>query len=467
MRAAPKSRSPAAPRCRSNEVAILKAMIETSHPLSTDGPRDLLQRARLYLGACRRRIDARDGLGYGWLALASFLALLAIVSRQPSLFTHPQFWAEDGKVWYAQAYNTGWLHSLTQPLGGYLNTLQRLGAGAALLVPFRWAPLVMSMEGLLMQALPVPILLSARCRNWAPLSVRLLFAVAYIGIPNVREIHVVCTNCHWHLAVAELFLAFAAAPRSLFGRIFDVATFLLGSVCGPFMVLLLPFLAIFWWFRRQRWSLVIIAVLAAGSAVQFSLMSHFKEARHHLYLGASVGKLIRMLGGDVFIAAVRGSFAYGFYERFWICLVAAVVGLALIAYCFRFSRLEVRLFLLYCFALLAASLRSPLTPIVPVPLWDFILGTGGLRYWFFPSLAFLFAVLWCATLARSRVMRLAGIGLALILCVGIVQGWRIPPLADFHFAQYAAEFEAAPPGTHVFIPLNPSAEWLMELVKKP
>src|SRR4029077_12112899 len=129
-----------------------------------------------------------------WL-LASFVAAaLLIVLRDPSLFTRPQFWAEDGKIWFAQAYNQGWLHSLTVPLSGYLCILPRLAAGVALFVPFRWAPLILSLEGLLLQALPVPILFSERCRNWAPLSFRLLFAAVYVGIPDARDVHVVCTN---------------------------------------------------------------------------------------------------------------------------------------------------------------------------------------------------------------------------------------------------------------------------------
>lgn len=424
-----------------------------------------VQRVRLLLCEKQKELDHREGLNAAWLAVAFCLALLAIFSREPSLFTRPQFWAEDGSYWFAQAYNGGWLHSLTQPLGGYLNTLQRIGAGLALVVPFRWAPLVMNLEGLFLQALPVVILLSSRCRNWAPLSLRLLFAIVYVAIPNAREIHVVCTNCHWHLALAELFLAFAEPPRTTVGRIFDVAMFLLGSICGPFMVLLLPLLAIYWWLRRRPWTAVILGVLLAGSAVQFSLMTHFKEARHHLYLGASVAKFIRMLGGDIFIGMLRGSVAYGFYKPFIVSLVAAIVGLVLIAYCLRFSSVEVRLFFTYCFLVLATSLRSPLTPVLNLPLWTLLLSTASLRYWFFPGLAFLFAILWCARFARSRIVRGTAFVLIAVLCTGIVQDWRLPPLINLNFPAYAAAFDSAQPGTRVVIPLNPKG-WQMGLIKK-
>jgi hypothetical protein len=100
-------------------------------------------------------------------------------------------------------------------------------------------------------------------------------------------------------------------------------------------------------------------------------------------------------------------------------------------------------------------------------LWAAILETPSLRYWFYPSLPFLFAILWCVMFARSRVMRGLAVVLALLLCQGIWRDWRIPPLDNLHFSQEAAAFEAAAPGTQVTIPLNPpTGEWYMVLTKK-
>jgi len=67
-----------------------------------------------------------DGLKPAWQLLVFFVALLAIFSRCPSLFTHAQFYAEDGTVWFADAYNFGWLHSLLMPNAGYYSTVERL-----------------------------------------------------------------------------------------------------------------------------------------------------------------------------------------------------------------------------------------------------------------------------------------------------------------------------------------------------
>ena len=87
----------------------------------------------------------------------------------------------------------------------------------------------------------------------------------------------------------------------------------------------------------------------------------------------------------------------------------------------------------------------------------------GIRYWFFPTLACVWAVFWAA---HSRVQLLQALSVVLLcgMCVGVIRDFRQPPLDDLHFAQFAARFESAPPGTAVTIPVNPDG-WNMQLVK--
>ncbi len=146
-------------------------------------------------------LATRDGLSLGWQFLVFGLAIIALFFRCPRLLTHAQFYAEDGTIWFAQAYNDGWMASLALPQAGYLNTMPRIAAGLALLAPLLQAPLIMAVVGLLVQGLPVPILLSSRLRNWGSLPMRMLLAAIYIALPNTREIHLVATNTQWHLAL--------------------------------------------------------------------------------------------------------------------------------------------------------------------------------------------------------------------------------------------------------------------------
>jgi hypothetical protein len=426
------------------------------HTATRIAPSDLLE-----------ELSKRDGLSLRWLVLSFLVASFAIFSRDPSLFTHTQFYAEDGVAWYAQAYNLGWLHSLTLLQAGYLCTIQRLATGLTLALPLRWAPLPMMIVGLLVQALPVPILLSSRCRNWATLPMRLAYAAVYLAIPNAAEVHVVLTNSQWHLAFALALLAFATPPATWFGRVFDTGILLLGALSGPFALLLMPLVCVFWWFRRQRWSLVVLGLLAAGTLVQMLAVLRHPQQRFLEPLGATPALFVRLIGGDMCIGTLLGSHWDRRSIRLAWCLVALVLASALIAYCFRHVSLEVRLFFVYCAIALAGGLRTPAFQRTNEQLWPILLQASVRRYWFLPGLVLLFAVLWCAAFAKARVIRCIGVGFAMLLCVGIWRDWRIPPTADVGFRQGAAVFDAAAPGTHVTIPIAPGGNWKMDLVKRP
>src|SRR5947209_646287 len=156
------------------------------------------------------------------MQLIVFVVVAAVViSRRPDALLNPQFYAEDGAVWYAQAYNFGWLHSLTLPQAGYLQTLPRLVAGLSLLVPFGSAPLLMNWAAIGFQVLPVTVLLSSRCSGWAPLWVRGLQALLYLAMPTSREIDAVLSNAQWHLALVACMVAFAHAPTNASWKAFD------------------------------------------------------------------------------------------------------------------------------------------------------------------------------------------------------------------------------------------------------
>jgi hypothetical protein len=83
------------------------------------------------------------------------LACALLVSRRPDAIPHAQFWAEDGHVWFADAYNFGGWAALFRTQDGYFQFLPRLAAALAVLVPLRMAPLVLNLIAIAIAALPV------------------------------------------------------------------------------------------------------------------------------------------------------------------------------------------------------------------------------------------------------------------------------------------------------------------------
>lgn len=404
-------------------------------------------------------LASRSGLSLRWQILVCAVTLLALFSRCPFLFTHPQFYAEDGVAWYGQAYNLGWLHSLTLPEAGYLNTFQRLLAAPALLLPFRDAPLYMTLCGLLVHWLPIPILLSSRSRRWAPLSVRLLFAALYVAIPNAREIHVVLTNAQWHLAVVVLLLAFSTPPESTRAKLFDIAIFAVIGFSGPFSVLLWPLLLFFWWRRRQPWSLVQLGIMSVGTLTQAIVILHHHADRIPIPLRATPQLFIRMLGGDAFTAAIFGAYPFGVMKSFAPLLIAFLGGLAIIAYTGRRS-LELGLFSTFSLLVFVAGLRSPLGAN-----WERLVGTPSIRYWYFPMLALVWCSAWCAIHARPKMFRRACACILILMPIGITTDWHYESYGDRNFAAYVQQFNDAKPGQRVLIPIIPKGID-MALIKK-
>jgi hypothetical protein len=395
--------------------------------------------------------------------LAFLLALIITILREPSLVFHAQFYAEDALTWFGQAYHFGWLNSLAMPDVGYLNTLPRLGAGLEMLVPFRWAPLAGILFGALVQCLPVPIVLSVRCRNWGNLSQRSLIAAVYVLCPNAREIHMVLTNTQWHLTVAVLFLAFGSAPRGWAGRILDMLLFLLCGLSGPFCIVMVPLVALYWWQRRQPWSLMQLASLALCSLVQAHFIATSLD-RKPGPLGAGLVPLLRIFGGNVVGGAIFGGHYIGRFAPLPLIVAAALGGLILYVYVLRFANLELKLLVLYGVGLLAASLRSPLA-LGSKPAWILIADANESRYFYFPMLAFLLGIFWCARYSRHSLIRTSALVTLCFMTIGFLTDFEYKAYPNYDFSASVERLRDAQPGTPVEIPILPRG-WHFTLLKK-
>lgn len=401
-------------------------------------------------------------------AIVFSVAFLIVCSRRPDAILNAQFYAEDGKIWYLDAYNLG-LHSLLMPQAGYLHALIRTVTLIALLFPFSLAPLVMNLCAIVVQILPVNIFLSSRFSDIA-LPTRLLATFLYLALPNAFEIHANITNVQWHLALLACLLLLARPASGRGWRIFDGAVLVLTSFSTPIGMLLVPVAAALWWKRRQGWSALSLALLVPGALVVglVALLSHGRQVAPN---GATFSRFAAILGRQVFLSSLLGlntqSWLLQLDDLPLVEVIATVVGLAVLLYALRYGQTELRLFVLFAFAVLALGLVSPLAGPPDHPQWEHLCVPGcGNRYYFLPMLAFLASLLWIASRRASpRALRYFAVALLLLLPIGIYQDWRYPPFQDLHFSQYAAQFEQAPAGTKIIIPINPSSGWSMELTR--
>lgn len=294
-------------------------------------------------------------------------------------------------------------------------------------------------------------------------------ALVYLCLPNSAEWHATVTNSQWVLSLLAIMVLLAAIPRNWIGRAFDLIVLALCGLTGPFCILLLPMAWIMAWQRSGRWRTVCAALVTALAAVQAWAIVANRHASPDL--GASIPLLLRILGIRVFLGALAGTFGPLASPKVPLILPAAIVivGFLFMGLALRKSSLELKLFTLYGFAVLAAALRSPLATTSVMPQWTGLLYGAGSRYFLVAMIAFLLCVGRVALVAQSRWLRVAAIVTLCIFPFGVVHNWvdrahgsQMRSYASFHAA--ALRFEAASPGTTMTLPIEPQG-WSVTLTK--
>jgi hypothetical protein len=399
-----------------------------------------------------------------------FLAsVVLVVSRRPDVLFHAQFWAEDGKFWYADAYNLGAIAPFLHPAAGYFQTLPRLAALFAQLFPMTMAPLALNLVGIVVQVLPVQFLLSSRCRELGSFAGRCLFAFLYLGLPNSHEMHVDITNAYWRLALLAMLILFSQPGRTILWNIFDFGVLALCGLTGPLIIFIAPIAGVLYlWEKRTRWrlSLLIVCGIGAGIEVLSVWIAGGSERVVNAIRGASPELFFQILAKQVFLAVLVGRRTvvdYSFDSRWGLILavVVVMVGISIELYALFKAPLPWKALILFSTCTLAGGMAYPM---MFSPQWPGLLQSGGVRYWFFSLLAFIASMVWMLHERNPAVVRRIAMALLVVTLYGVIQDWGHPRLIDLHFETYAQSFAEMPAGTRFRIPLNP-AGWFMVLMK--
>ncbi len=400
----------------------------------------------------------------------TLLAGVLIVSRRPDAVTHAQFWAEDGKLFYADVYAHGVLATLAVPQAGYFQELPTLAAAIARLVPLALAPLVMNLIAIAVRALPVGLLLSRRA---TPISsdirVRALLAALYITLPGAPESNANVDNALWFLAVAALIVLMLRPPLRRPARTLDLVIVAMCSVTGVFSIALAPLA-----FAYRRWrgpgavSRPLLAILTAGAAIQllaiFVLQYHLPTGfgaatRPSDPLHPTVAGFFQIFGARVIAEPLLGS------SIVLTATAAALLGLlgaAGAVAAFRRGGPELKLTIAFGGALFVMALAHP----IGAGWLTLTVFPNGSRYFVIPQLAAVATLVWAIGHTRNGHWRPALTIILVYMClVTIPLNWRYAPFEQTGFVQLAPAFERARPGTRWSFPLNPNG-WSMTLVKQ-
>lgn len=412
-----------------------------------------------------RTAAARLGIAFAVIAVAFIIT----VSHRPDAILNAQFWAEDGKFWYADAYNNGFLTSLFSPQEGYFQTFSRLVAGFCQLLPFEYAPLLFNLIAIILRSSLAAFIISPRLAGLLPaLWQRVALAFIFVSLPHSFETAANLTNAQWNLALLAFLILVSKPASSAVGKVFDIVVLTVSALSGPLCLVLLPCALIKYFVQRERASFVRTIPILFGSIIQaVSLIVSTRVQPQPI--GASVGLFFEIVGGHLFFNSIFGDRTFQWFSQsqIWgptLAVGIVLVGASVLALAVYYAKLEFRLMAVFAILVIAGALYAPLISATE-PQWVAMAKpTGGSRYWLIPSVMLFTAILTVARDAVSAHLRKLGFVLLIASAIGIVADWRHPRFADLEFPFYAAEFDRAAPGTEVVIPINPN--WEMKLVKK-
>ncbi len=400
----------------------------------------------------------------GWRGASNLLApystllvLLAcagiLAARRPTELRLPQFWAEDGLVFFTEAHTLGPKAFFWQ-YGGYLHLVPRCIAAVSRCFDPAHAPTVFVYASFVLTLYVSARTLSARF----PFPLRPTFALAAVLVPDAFEVLLFVTNLQWVLAGGLLALLVSSDARRWWQYLHDVSAALLLGLTGPFSVLFAP---LFIWraaARRTMPSLVLAALIALCAAAQMWSLYH-----HPVYQAGpppAVAKILAApgmrIGGSLLIGAYVPPDLPLFAE---IGLGLAVLGMVAFLAGRRGALRPERAWLGVAFALLlfASLYRCRFT------LPELCHAGFGSRY-FFPLQLL---VLWLLLTAVRVPPRWLGRGAAAMVIWSTainLPRLREAGLTDLHWADYTAKLRA---GEAVAIPVNPGGDaWMVRLGAK-
>lgn len=412
--------------------------------------------------------------------LVSLLFFAITVSRRPDAITNPQFYAEDGVLWYSESYNSKntW-EIFLDPKQGYLQTVSRLGAQVGLFFDIKDAPLFFNVLAISIQILPALFFLSVRFDKIVPGKwKRFVLSFLYLVLPATFETHANLTNAQWRMALLSFLIIIAKIPDSKKWKVFDSFFLLVGALSGPFIFFLFP-LALAWeHFSKIRRKTYFLYLLGAGFLIQ--LLSFFlvtsgyyatSDLRSAAPLGASFLGFFKLLSGKIFVSGIFGLGGYEYISQsiFWkngaLSVLIGILGLALMFYVFVKSFKELRLFIIFSFMIFLAGIISPQVSLDKLQWEVMLVSRAGNRYFLFSILAWTVSLVWLSQREKIKVSKIfAIILLGALVLFGIPGDYKFPKFENYKFNKQVNKFNKLSAGEKFDFKIVPG--WTMTLIKK-
>ena len=402
----------------------------------------------------------------GASAIAFVISLLIMIARRPDIVADARLWAEDGAVWFADAYNFGPWGPLLTPHAGYLQLFPRLTFSVAAFLPLQAVPAFAVWVGLMLRAALPAFVFSSRF-SWIDWRAKVAVTAYFLLMPNLAEVHVNIQNTSWYLGLYLLAVVLADPPRSGRWKSHDWLVLLIAGATGPLILFVLLCLGLRTLAQRGTPAarLRFAAVAMGLSALQLLLLLLGDRSTGALSLaGTDASTALQIFTSRValgFLTPARWSTVLGAQS---IALPVAAAAFAIITAVLLRGNWKARGVVLIAPLIMLAALYTPILGYVRTqgpPL----LGIDEPGYYVVTNMA------WASTLtffAALLLPRLSSFALAAIVGVCgflILFEFTLPPVQGPAFGQQVPLAQAAPVGETVVVPISPPG-WQMTLIKR-
>lgn len=344
-----------------------------------------------------------------------------LFNKTPQQFICPQFWAEDGVIFFTEAMKNG-AHSFTIPYAGYLHLIPRAIAFLATFLPTIYSPFIYFYFSNIVLLVLAWSYLSLCKQSYSDLF--LVFST--VLVPTKGEIFTSLTNLQWVIAPFILIIFYSDTRLSKLSKAFFSLALFFVCMTGPFSLFFLPFvIATFFIQKNSVYRLINLAIYLAATSFQISqVLGSGRYQKTPLAIKSCLTFFLTNFLSSIFIgrfalkAPILG-IAIALTFTFWIlfCFCRLVRKDKIMALCLAGSSVGL---LFVSYASYTADLFTPMGPFA-----------DGSRYFYIPSLL----LIWLLGYLVLKIHELKAVSMLFLALIAFsaITSFRNPPLVDLEW----------------------------------
>ncbi|EFU8350211.1 hypothetical protein K5Z67_000660 [Escherichia coli] len=406
------------------------------------------------------------------------ICFIIFCMRRPDIISHPQLWAEDGRVWLGQAYALGPLKSIILVQDGYYQTISKLVATFSMLFPLYLSPFIFTVIALSIRCVIITFILSNRFKS-VSIYPRILISIFILTMPHLEEVHANVTNTHWYMAIWLFLVLVADRTDGLYWKAHDFLVMVVAGLSGPFIVFLAPVAllritngdilktpinAVKNAFRNLNLFYITFAIVCLIQIAAILLSS--KGSRPTAPLGAGVGILMDILSSRVFLGSfLSESLSRKVWDLHALNYFVSLCGLSISAYVLLKGNWKEKALVIFPYLMLGFALARPVIAR-DQPQWPLLQIGPGQRYFVIPAIFWVSILLAFTNMLHGHVKKLA---FCIVACSVILSGivsFKIEKRPNNGWVQEAYKYETAAPGSRVKMHTLPHSGWYLDIIKK-